>query len=127
MTDSKFRDGHTPKERSLPLQLTIDPGFVHRRKIQTIVGPEGIHFIDDLISRLPQIPEWQQEVRIDHIYKDVLLEFCNVHGIKTLENVLATGDGQMFCSTEQLTPCPEFYDVERAEIVWVPRGSHQAR
>lgn len=124
MAESDYRGRHTTEERSLPLKLSIDPGFVHRRKIQTILGSEGMEIIDDWISRLPQIPDWQREVRIDHIYKDVLLEFCNSIGVNTLENVLAQGKGEMFCSTEELAPCPNLFDVERAVSVWVPRAPH---
>jgi len=31
----------TIEERTLPLESTIDPGFVHKRKIETILGDKG--------------------------------------------------------------------------------------
>lgn len=55
-------------ERIQSVEYTIDPGFVHKRKIETIIGPTGMRMIDDAIRRLPELPDWQKEVRIDHIY-----------------------------------------------------------
>jgi hypothetical protein len=117
----------TPEERALPLEQTVDPGFVHKRKIQTIMGPQAMRVVDELISRLPSLPDWQREVRIDHIYKDVFLEFCKIHGIKSLEEVLAQGKGHMICSTETVAPCDDIYDAERAVSLWVPRGESEYR
>lgn len=96
----------------MPLEATIDPGFVHKRKIQTILGPEGMKIVDAVIRDLPELPDWQREVRIDHIYKDVILKFCEIHKIKTLGEILHEGKGHVFCSTERLAPCENIYDVE---------------
>ncbi len=116
----------TIEERSLPLENTIDPGFVHKRKIETILGEKGMCLVDEAISNLPALPEWQRTVRIDHIYKDVILKFCETLGIKTLEEALATGPGQgmLICSTETLASCKNVYDSERAVSVWVPRRKY---
>jgi len=65
---TEFRDESTSEERALDLELTIDPGFVHHRRIQTIIGQMGMNLIDEGISRLPSLPEWQKKVGIDHIY-----------------------------------------------------------
>jgi hypothetical protein len=109
-----IRDYLSAEQRALPLQLTIDPGFVHKRRIQTILGPKGMGLIDELIQRLPNLPDWQRAVRIDHIYKDVFLEFCRIHNFPTLGDLLADETGRVFCSTERLGPCENFYDVTRA-------------
>jgi len=127
MASESIREDMTPEERSLQVESTVDPGFVHKRKIQTILGPEGMGLVDDLIRRLPDLPQWQKEVRIDHIYSEVILEFCKIHGIKTLEEVLFQEKGRMICSTETLAPCKDFYDVERAVSVWVPRNECKYR
>ena len=50
MTSQSIRDYLTPDERSLPLEATIDPGFVHKRKIQTMLGPKGMEIIDAMID-----------------------------------------------------------------------------
>ncbi len=119
----------TIEERSLPLENTIDPGFVHKRKIETILGEKGMHLVDEAINNLPDLPEWQKIVRIDHIYKDVILKFCEIIGIKTLEEALAIGPGlgMLICSTETMAPCKTVYDSERAISVWVPRGKYPKR
>jgi hypothetical protein len=120
------RKALTIEERSLPLENTIDPGFVHKRKIQTILGNKWMRHVDEGIHSLPQLPEWQKVIRIDHIYKDNILKFCEIVGIKTLEEALATepGVGMLICSTETLGPCKNVYDSERAVNVWVPRGKY---
>ncbi|MBW2664198.1 MAG: hypothetical protein JRD93_20040 [Deltaproteobacteria bacterium] len=123
MTNTSIRDYLTSEERSLPLEHTVDPGFVHKRKLQTILGPEGMRIVDEMISRIPPLSEWQREVRIDHIYKNIFLEFCKIHGIKTLEEVLSEEKGRMICSTVTLAACKNVYDSQRAVSVWVPRSN----
>jgi hypothetical protein len=123
-----IRNTLTPSQRALSLKLTIDPGFVHHRKVQTILGPEGMSVIDKQIAQLPDT--FQKQVRIDHIYTRIMLAFCNLLGIKSLEEILATGPGgpgQLFCSTEVLEPGPKIEDSNRAISLWVPRGSYGRR
>jgi hypothetical protein len=92
----------TTDERALPLDHTIDPGLVNRRLTETIIGKPGMELVDTLIAKLPVCPEWQIAVRIDHIYSDILLCFCRANDIPTLGQVLAAGQGRMFCSTERV-------------------------
>lgn len=124
---SDIREYLTPAQRATPLDHTIDPGFVHLRKIEAILGPASMRVLDNLIAQLPEMPEWQRELRIDHIYTRAMLDFCKQFGIKSLEEILATRQERMFCSTETLAPCPNVYNVARAVSVWVPRGSYASR
>ena len=125
MERESIRKYLSSEERALPLEQTVDPGFVHKRKIQTIIGPKGMCLVDELISRLPLLPDWQREVRIDHIYKDVFLDFCKIHGFKTLGEILALQKSRIICSTEMLAPCENIYDVDRAISLWLPKGESQ--
>lgn len=122
-----IRDYLTPDQRALPVEATIDPGFVNRRRIQTYVGLEGMRVVDDFIQRLPTLPEWMREVRIDHIYKDVFLEFCRVNNVPTLLDVLSAEQGRLISSTVRAAPCRNFYDVERAVTRCVPAGGSRYR
>ena len=45
-----IREKLTPSQRATPLRHTIDPGFVHHSKIQTILGPQGMSVIDNAIK-----------------------------------------------------------------------------
>lgn len=115
-----LRDYLTPEQRACPLQLSIDPGFVHHRKIQAIIGIKGMRFIDDASSRLPaDMPDWTKEIRIDHIYKDVLLTFCKALKIRTLQEVYLKERGTLFCSVEELGPAPDFFNSERTKNEWI--------
>ena len=127
MVGESIREYLTPEQRALSLEHTIDPGFVHKRRIQTILGPPGMEIIDKMIAGIPAVPDSQRELRIDHAYKDVLLEFCKANRVKSLEEVLAEQRDSMICSTESLAPCRNIYDVERAVSVWVPRKEHHRR
>lgn len=123
-----IREYLSPEHRSLPLAATIDPGFVNRRVIETVLGPSGMNIVDELTKRLPSaLPDWMARVRIDHIYKDVLLKFCEVNGILTLGQVLAAGKGHMFCSTEQVFPCKNVYDDRRVSSDIHPAGKSRYR
>lgn len=125
---SNIRERLTPAQRTTPLQPYIDPGFVHYRKAQTILGPAGMRIIDELIRQLPaELPAWQREVRIDHIYTEVMLEFCNRKSVSPLEEFLASRQGRMFCSTEELAPCEDVFETERVVSIWVPRGTYDRR
>ncbi len=116
-----------PSQRSLPLVLTIDPGFVHRRRIETILGAAGMKYVDELTRQLPELPEWQRRVRVDHIYTRVMLDWCIVLKLRPLGALLATRDGGIFCSTEKLGPCPNFYETERATSPLLPEGDYGVR
>jgi hypothetical protein len=122
--NSELRESLTPAERALPLRLTIDPGFVNHRRIQTIIGPRAMTVVDGLVRELPAMPDWQREVRIDHIYTRVLLGICNSWGVAPLEYLVSLEENKLFCSTEELAPCPEVYNSQRATSLWIPRREH---
>jgi len=124
---SRIREKLTPAQRATPLEPYIDPGFVHHRKIETILGPSGMRIIDDLIRQLPELPEWQRPVRIDHVYTEIMLAFCNKLSVPPLEEFLVSRQGRMFCSTEELAPCKDVFKTERAVSIWVPPGIYDRR
>lgn len=115
-----IREQLTPEQRATDLDLVIDPGFVNHRKIQSIIGNLGMSFIDYNIRNLPDLPEWQRTVRIDHIYSEAVLVFCKQLGINTLQHNLATQEGRLFCSIEKLSSCPDVYDNTRVVSKWIP-------
>jgi len=121
--EKSLRETLSPEERARPLEHTIDPGFVHRRAIEAVIGQSGMKAIDGMASRLPaSLPDWERHLRTDHIYKDVLVKFCEVNGVPTLGELLAAGHGHLFCSTEHLLPCPEVLDSERVSSEIEPAG-----
>src|SRR5580704_14081337 len=128
MTDDdrhSIRSELTSTQRNARLELTIDPGFVHARQIQTILGPKGMPYIDKTIQKLPQdLPPGLRRGRIDHIYKDYLLVFCRANEIPTLGVLLGQGKGRLFCSTVELAAAPEVYDIARAVSRVVLPGEH---
>lgn len=98
-------------------KLIVDPGFVHHRKIQTILQEQGTQLINQQINQIsPSTPEWQKNVAIDHIYTRILIDFCNVNGIKTLDQILLEKCERLFCSIVKLQPCEDVYDKDRAII-----------
>ena len=113
----------TSDQRAVPLRHTIDPGFVHYRKIQTTVGPELMTFVDEAVRSLPaNLPDGLRTVRMDHIYNHVALDFCATLPAPPLEALLAKGNGRIFCSTETLEGNIVSSDGKRAISRWVPRG-----
>jgi len=116
-----IRESLSSEQRSLDLELTIDPGFVHHRKIETILGNDGIAVIHNAINKIPDsVPEWQKTTHINHIYKDAFLLFCSSIGVKTLQDLLLDEKGRIFCSVETLEPCESIYDEDRVISVWKP-------
>jgi hypothetical protein len=117
-----LRTDLTPEQRSADMRLSIDPGFVHHRKIETIIGTEGMKFVDQAIARLPALPDGLRNGRINHIYKEALLTFCEALGAPTLGGILAAGRGTFFCSTQELLPATDVYHSERGVSVIVTPG-----
>lgn len=114
-----IREHLTPEQRATDLDLVIDPGFVNHRKIQTVIGKPGMEFIDRNITNLPDLPEWQKNVRVDHIYSEAVLTFCRRLGIQTLQQNLSAPKGNLVCSVEKLGPCPAVYDKARVITEWI--------
>lgn len=111
--DTALRRDLTSDQRSASLRLTIDPGFVNARRIGTVIGASGRAALDAVMKGLPSLPDWRHRTRVDHIYKDFLLEFCRVIEAPTLLELLAEGKGTIFCATVELEPAPDVYDVDR--------------
>ena len=91
------REKLTAAERALTLHHTIDPGFVNQRLVQSVLGDAGTGVIDEMIRDLPPMPDWMRVTRINHIYKNITLKFCEVNGIRTLGEVIHDHKGRMFC------------------------------
>jgi len=95
--------------------LHIDPGFVHRRKIEAILGENGSAIINNEIANIPlNTPEWTKEVKIDHIYARIILDYCKILGIRTLEDCIINRNGLLMCSIEEFLPTETVYNSERA-------------
>ena len=55
MSDNEFRTNHTREWRCGDVRHAIDPGFIHFRKIETILGPNGMAVEDDQFENFPLI------------------------------------------------------------------------
>ena len=101
--------------------LIVDPGFVHHRKIQTVLMEQGTQIINQHISQIsPNTPEWQKNTVIDIIYTRILIDFCKVNKIKPLEEVLLDRCGHLFCSIVKLEPNRDIYDKQRVILECKP-------
>jgi hypothetical protein len=115
--------------RALELDHTIDSGFVNRRLIETVVGPQAVALIDrDVAAIPPTFAEWERLNRIRWIYTGVTLAFCTVNGIPPLREILAAECGRMFCSTEQVSACRNIYKAPRVAVsIRTPNSTHKVR
>jgi len=109
-----IREQLTIEQRVADGTLTIDPGFVNHRKIETLIGSKGVGVIDSMMRDLPPMPDWQREVRIDHIYTRVLLKICENTQTRPLRAVIGDRRGTVFNSVESISPTPDVYSAERA-------------
>lgn len=97
--------------------LRIDPGFVHHRKIEALLGGEATAFINQQVSQIPlALPEGIRQVQVDHIYTKVLVGFCKKIAAPSLPQVLMQRKGNLFCSIVRTAPCPNLYDEERVRV-----------
>lgn len=94
--------------------LIVDPGFVHHRKIEAILGRNGAELINNEIAKISlQTPDWKKNVTIDNIYARVLLDFCNLIGIRTIEENIQNKNGHLMCSIEKLLPSDDVFNSDR--------------
>ena len=102
-------------KRYTDFHLSIDPGFVHHSKIETILGQKGKLVLDDALRKNVNhsLPEGLQQTQIDHVYTNIFTTFCKVIGIKSFGQVISEKKGRLFCSTEILEPCDGIYDKPR--------------
>jgi hypothetical protein len=115
----------SPQDRALDVRLTIDPGFVHYRLIETIVGQAAADFISSEVAKLPSLPEGILRTRINHIYSRLATDFCAELKVPTLRELLARGCGRIFCSTENLPSCPEVYEADRMRCPILIDGDYE--
>lgn len=119
----QFRRDHTTAERVTDARMVVDPGFVHHRKIQALVGPAGIEIINSTIDKIPKdAPEYVRKLQVDQIYSRLLVDFCAVNNVPTLSQVLGQGWGGLFSSIETVAPTAGFYDADRVASDIHPKG-----
>ena len=117
-----LREHETTASRTAEARLSIDPGFVHHRLIQNVVGKAGIEAINAALAQMP--PDTHphlRELQTDHLYVDALITLCSHLEIPSLSRMLRDGKGRMFASVETVAPCPEVYTAERATSVILPK------
>jgi hypothetical protein len=108
-----LRTDLSSKQRTADARLTIDPGFVHHSRIETILGPQLMAVVDKAIAALPDLPPGIRQVRLDQIYAQAMLRFCEVLRVPGLRELLCGDEARLFCSTEHLAPTPALYKAER--------------
>lgn len=118
-----FRAQHSTGERTADARLGIDPGFVHHRKIQALLGPKAMAAINMLLAGIPDdAPDFIRSLQTDHAYARVLTDFCAINGVPTLAQLLGQQKGQLFASVETTLPTPDVWDQQRIEIPVQPKG-----
>jgi hypothetical protein len=125
MPANSIRSSLDSVQRATTLRLTIDPGFVHYRSIQTLLGSSLMTMVDSAIGILPAMPDTLRQIRINHIYAEALLRFCEYLKVPTLGELLANGRGRLVCSTEEFSACPEIYAGEKRVVShWISNGEY---
>jgi hypothetical protein len=119
-----FRETTTPDERAAELVAHIDPGFVNRRLVQMMIGPDGMKAVDRMAATLPSsLPPHEVELRLDHNYTEVALVACRAVNARTLEAVVRDEDpklNEVVCSTNIFEPALEVWEHKRIQVRWRP-------
>ncbi len=117
---NSYRDHSTTELRNAPFNYSIDPGFVHFRKIHSILYPGALKAINEMIRNLPELPERQKELQIDHIYNKVFCDVVETAGIKNIVEIVSTGKygiNQLVHAILFVEPCPEIYQDETKRLI----------
>jgi hypothetical protein len=111
---STIREELSSEQRAADMRLTVDPGFVHYRKIETLIGTKGMRHIDDILRNLPTMPDYERRIRVAHIHTRALLALCKAGNVPSLGELIAAGKGHLFCSTVTVQPALEIHTSNRA-------------
>lgn len=112
-----FREDETTAQRTADARMSIDPGFVHHRLIQNVIGRDALEVLNEAIARIASnAPDHVRQLQIDHLYVDAVIELCSHLEIPTLSQMIAGGTGTLFASVETIAPCPEVYEAERVTV-----------
>ncbi len=100
----------TTLQRTMPLNLGLDPIFINTRRIQTALGASAISSINGLIAHsVPnKAPSSVSDTQVYHIIMDFMLKLSRKNNFPTLGALLRSGNlqpGQFFCSIENLKRC----------------------
>ncbi len=119
-----IREKLTSDDRAVQVRHTIDPGFVNHRLVETVTGAPGVTEINRQIALLPTTPDWLHHTRIAHVYTRVTLWFCEALKIRSLREVLAHGNGRLFCSTERIVGDESVYTAKRVSFPILLEGDY---
>ena len=104
--------------------MSIDPGLVHHRLIQNLIGATGLAAVNEAVARIPtDVPEHVRQLQIDHLYVGAVIELCTYLDVPPLSRMLADGKGRLFASVETVAPCPAVYEAERVTANVIPKSS----
>lgn len=121
MEEHSSRDILTTAQRTLDLELRLDPMFVNHRLIGSIFGDKFIDLVNQRVAEIPpNVPEWQKNVQIDHIYTSSVLYICKVLKIPSLGALINFKRGHLFNSTEEFLGSDAVYDDDQASLDWIP-------
>lgn len=116
----------TTDARAESFYLTIEPGFVHLRGIETVLDTGAAGLIDDRLKQVPKdLHPALVEQRIRAIYAAAMLRFCIVHQVPTLGVLLATGRRTIFCSTEKVFASKNVWKDGRIQTRLRPVGNSE--
>jgi hypothetical protein len=122
-----YKDESTTESRLTELDYTIDPGFVNRRRVETVFSSKFVEVVHQQIRRLPLLPGELHEVGVDRIYTRAILGLLQHLKIKTLSELLHEQHGRFVCSTEVFAACPEVFERPRVVSEIIPRGNTDHR
>lgn len=120
--ENSVRSMLTSRQRVTPAKLSIDPGFVNHRLIESYIGDRGMAVVNAMINELPALPDWLRETRINHIYTRVMLQICENVGVASLSKAMSERHGTIFCSVEKVEATPTVYTAPRVSSRIVKPG-----
>ena len=96
-----LREHETTSVRTADARMSIDPGFVHHRLIQNLLGVELMAHVNEAVRRIPpDAPSYVRELQTDHVYVDAVIILCSHVGIPSLSRLLSNRRGRVFASVE---------------------------
>ena len=107
------------------VQGYIDPGFINRRLIGTLMTSSGVQqALDSALASIdPSLPEWRRGYAEGHVCTQCVLQLCRLKKVVSLIEFASAGvysPGEIVCSTDEFKGRRFQKNDERAEVSWRP-------
>ena len=111
------------EQRTAPMRLRIDPGFVNYRLAETLLGTTRMEQVNHRLERIPAgMPAGLRAGQVNHVFTRSVLSYCDETAVPGLAEWLCHREGEVFCASVVLEPTTDVYSDKPTRVASVVRS-----